>query len=100
MTDDHVALVDALNRFSEKVDRFNSAGNHASARVDNGAGALGIWVCATACLVMLTAAGFLAMIVVDQNGTLRDQGRRIDDLDAYLSAIYMQAPHLKPKDKD
>lgn len=92
MTNDVRELADALHRFSDKLDnmeRANATTNTASARVDNGA--LGIWICATACLVMLACSIFMAVLLVDHS-------RRLSDLDAYLSAIYMQAPHLKPAD--
>lgn len=49
----------------------------------------GTWIAVTACLVMLAVNIFLAVLVIDHS-------RKIDDLGDYLSAIYMQAPHLKP----
>lgn len=74
--------------------------------------------CAVAMLVgLLVACAWLSTALSEQSiaraehaeaerQARQDQSRRIDaldrktaDLDAYLSAIYMQAPQLKPKEK-
>jgi hypothetical protein len=67
--------------------------NDNSTRVHISAGGAGVWLCATACLVMLV--GFLLMLAL-----YVDHSRKIDDLRDYLAAIYAQAPHLKPDAKD
>lgn len=94
-------LADAMQRFSDKLDVFNRhTTNENRSAVTINAGGVGVWVAATCCAVMLAANVFLAAFVLDLRNEMRDQARRIDDLDAYLSAIYMQAPHLKPAEKE
>lgn len=67
--------------------------NHSpSQQIVVNAGGLAVWLaatCAALCFVMVVV---LAMLYVDHS-------RKIDDLNHYLNAIYMQAPHLKPEDK-
>ena len=60
------------------------------------AGGLGVWICATCCVVMFAlllagscSAGFFAV----------KQSERMDRMQDYLNAIYAQAPQLKPKEK-
>lgn len=63
-----------------------------TATITVSAGGVGLWIAVTCCVVMLAANLFLAAIVMDHS-------RKIDDLGDYLSAIYMQAPQLKPAEK-
>jgi len=65
--------------------------SNSSTQIHVNAGGVGIWICATACLVMLV--GFLLMLAL-----FVEHSRKIDDLHDYLAAIYVQAPQLKPKE--
>lgn len=56
----------------------------------HGASGWQMWACMTACMVMLVANLALASMYLD----LRREQDRMQD---YLNAIYMMAPHLKPK---
>jgi len=67
------------------------ARSNSNSTITVNAGGLGIWVAVAACAVMLGVNLFLAVIVIDH-------GRKIDDLNDYLTAVCMMAPHLKPKD--
>ena len=49
------------------------------------------WVCATSCIVM-----FALMVVV--TALFLDLSRKYDRMQDHLSAIYMMAPQLKPKE--
>lgn len=99
-----MAALDAeeLERFAEQVDRVDRIARALPAAVHSGgtghanisvnAGGLGVWVAMTCCLVMLAVNVLLVVILVNHD-------RKIDDLNSYLTAIYMMAPHLKPPDK-
>jgi hypothetical protein len=65
--------------------------NDNSTRVHINAEGFGAWLAGTAAALMLGMNVFLAALVIDHS-------RKLDNLHDYLSAIYMQAPHLKPKD--
>lgn len=61
------------------------------------AGGIGIWICATACLICLVVVVIGAVAFGFQ---MADHSRKLDRLDEYLSAIYMAAPHLNPEVKN
>lgn len=71
----------------------SSLGNSNTATIQVNAGGLGLWVAVCLC-------SFMAGLVLMGSFILVDQQRKISDLGDYLSAIYMQAPHLKPPEKD
>lgn len=103
MTEDRQELVIALNRFSEKADSLLRTGTMNSAKIEVNAGGVGIWIATTACLMMLAVNIILIVLFVVQdakNDKVQDtQNSKIDKMQDYLNAIYMQAPHLKPKEK-
>lgn len=83
-----------LDSLTQKIDevrqlRGSSAGNSS---VNINMGGWGVAVAVGACLIMLVV-----------NGAVRDnqmdQSRRIDRMQDHLTAIYMMAPHLKPKEQ-
>lgn len=84
-------LAEAIQRFTDRTDALlrRTDANSNTATISINAGGVGVWIAATACAVMLACNVFLAALVIDH-------ARRLSDLDAYLAAIYMQAPHLKP----
>lgn len=67
--------------------------NSNASNININAGGLGVWIAVTACAVMLGVSIFGATIIVDQQ-------RKLADLQHYLSAIYQQAPQLRPNEED
>lgn len=55
------------------------------------AGGIGVWLCVTACTVMFVLTVVVGMLFLDLS-------RKYDRMQDHLSAIYMMAPQLKPKD--
>lgn len=78
--------LDSLLRSLQPQSRVNSA------QITVSAGGVGVWIAATASILCLFAVMVLTMLYIDQR-------REVDDLGDYLNAIYMQAPHLKPKEE-
>lgn len=64
--------------------------NNSRAEIHINAGGVGVWIAITCCCVMVAISILLGLMVINQ-------GRKIDDLNAYLTAIYMMAPSLKPE---
>lgn len=91
-------LSDALREMRGELAR--TASNSSRADININGGGVGVWIATTAALVMLACNVFLAALVIDLRNADRDTGRKLSDLDAYLAAIYMQAPHLKPVEKE
>lgn len=60
----------------------------ATSTVQINAGGVGIWVCAMCATVSLLVTFALVVLVVDHS-------RKIDELNTYVTATYMMAPHLK-----
>lgn len=92
----------------DKIDQLvtpisgTSSGNVTSFRLD--AGGAGVWIATTACLVMLgvmVVGGVIGAIwlgrefdrVDKELNERKEEGQRMQ---SYLSAIYVQAPQLKP----
>lgn len=87
---DDLAELRRLLRETQALTAPVSANGHAQITVS--AGGIGVWIAAMCCVVMLVVALFLGLLYVDHS-------RKIDSLNDYLNAIYMQAPHLKPESK-
>lgn len=72
------------------------------------AGGVGVWIAVTCCIVMLsclTVGGILANAWLNSefaniHSDLKDRRDENESMKAYLAAIYMQAPQLKPKEKE
>lgn len=90
--DEIAALNDLKASLRDLRDSLARAGNSNRSTISINAGGIGVWVATTACAVMLACNVFLAALVIEHS-------RRLDRLEDYLSAIYMQAPHLKPQEK-
>jgi hypothetical protein len=91
-------MADEIKQFAADVDRLvkaleklpsQNAGNQSTITLN--AGGVGVWVAVTACAVMLALNLALMIVLVSHD-------RKIDQLNHYLSAIYMVAPGLKPED--
>lgn len=65
--------------------------NNSRAEIHINAGGIGVWIATTCCCVMLAISILLGLAVINQS-------RKIDELNAYLTAIYMMAPSLKPEE--
>lgn len=92
--DDNRELIEALGKFTAKADAvlsMNSGNTTSSIQVN--AGGVGVWMCATACLMSLMLCGIMAVMFLDMN-------RKYDRTQDLLSVIYQQAPWLKsPEEK-
>lgn len=97
-------LAQALQQVADKFDRFaefSNQGNTNSQNIKIHAGGVGIWIATTCCLIML-AVIFVGGLWLSREFTAKDktdaqQAQQISDLNAYLQAIYVNAPDLKPK---
>lgn len=96
MADDANSAADELRRLEAAVDRFREAmpgnriGNQSTITLN--AGGVGVWIAVSACAVMLAVNMALLALIIAHD-------RKIDNLQHYVNAIYMMAPHLKPEDK-
>lgn len=94
----------AIERFEEVIDSVSDRRNKniGNATITVNAGGVGVWVAVTCCLVML------ALLLLGSLWASREMNRfdqemqaRKDEnskMTAYLQAIYVQAPQLKPKE--
>lgn len=99
----------ALHRFTSKADALldgdlrNNSGNQSVNRITFEAGGAGVWIATTACLVMLAAmlvGGFwLSREFARVDKELNERKEEGQRMQSYLSAIYIQAPQLQPKDE-
>lgn len=96
MIEDLDRAVALLERIDHKLTKPATPPTNASASTLNvNAGGAGAWaaawiatMCCTACLVAMVLGGMWML----------HQAKQIDDLNAYLQAIYQQAPSLQPKE--
>lgn len=95
MTTGRDAVQETIDRVHEaiaKVDRLaHMRDNTSNSTVTISAGGVGVWAAVTACLVMLAINTVLALMFLDLS-------RKYDRMQDHLSAVYMMAPHLKPKE--
>lgn len=70
-------------------------GNSSNATIQVNAGGIGMWVAVTCCAVMFVLG--VSMAVLGGLAYTSTQ-QRLDRMQDYLNAIYMQAPQLKPKE--
>jgi hypothetical protein len=104
-----------IRRFTETADRIAVAAERLTrmnqpsmgsnqANFTFSMGSLGVWIASTCCLIMLAVAlvggmSILAFVNTTQ-ADLAEQREKDQQHDDYLAAIYMQAPHLKPKEPE
>lgn len=90
-----------VQKFSVALDKWvrtletvkpNAGSGVGTATITINAGGIGVWIAVTCCLVMLIIGLLGGFIYINQS-------RKIDQMQDYLNAIYMQAPYLKQKDK-
>jgi hypothetical protein len=79
-------------------------GGNNTTTVQINAGGIGVWICCTVliavCAVSVSSSADRAKDVARQDQEIRDLRDDVQALNDYLSAIYMQAPHLKPKEPE
>lgn len=88
LDDDFARTLDGISDVLRDVRETTTRTNGVSSITINGGG-LGVWIATCCCCVMLGISIIGAAVIIDQ-------GRRIGELNAYLSAIYAQAPSLRP----
>lgn len=93
MIDDLEHVNSLLDRIDQKLGPARPGLNTSSSNLNVNAGGAGAWaaawiasICCTACLVAMVLGGMWML----------HQAKQIDDLNAYLQAIYQQAPSLQP----
>lgn len=82
-------LHSTLGNVEAMAAKFRS--NDSAATITVNAGGVGVWIATTACLVMFAVNVLLGALFVIQDG-------KINKMQDYLNAIYMQAPQLRPKE--
>lgn len=101
---------DAIERFNKVLDRMGDTKNIGTANVNINAGGVAVWISATCCIAMLVGLVVGAVLLASKSNDINREFSRMDaanhkqdkdlsDLHDYLSAIYMQAPQLRPKDE-
>lgn len=83
-------LAIALNRFSDRIDRLERVSSNSNVSIN--AGGVGVWIATMAAVVCFVMTLTLLALYMDQR-------RQVADLNHHLTAIYMQAPYLKPNDE-
>lgn len=90
---DDKELAEALDRFSKKADQLLKTENSNTAKVVVNAGGIGV-------SIILIAFALMLGLNISLFSQITAHGRKIERLEDYLSAIYSQAPHLRPKEDD
>lgn len=85
--------MEPIDPLVERILKDALGNNTNTAKIEINAGGLGVWIATTCCAVMVAVSLLLALWVVDLS-------RKVSDLGDYLQAIYVQAPHLKPKESE
>lgn len=86
MSDDLGALLEEARALRGSLASGNSA-----ATITINAGGIGVWLAITGCFVMLVLNIALLVFFMRTDREVSEQGHQ-------LNAIYMMAPHLKPKE--
>ena len=87
-------MQEEVEKLSQQIGQLETQlrrGITSSSTINLNAGGIGVWIATVACGVMLGIGILGATIIVDQQ-------RKIDDMQHYLNAIYMQAPSLRPSE--
>jgi len=84
-------IIEAFQGLERSLDRLHSVDRSHRQEIHINAGGVGVWIATTCCVVMISLGLIGAILYVNQS-------RKVDQMQDYLNAIYMQAPYLKPKD--
>ncbi|AMW36191.1 hypothetical protein [Xanthomonas phage XAJ2] len=87
-------IVERIERASAMLGPSNT--NVGTSNINVDAGGVAVWIAATCCIVSIVVTLLLFVTFSFRDA---EQNRKIDNLGEYLSAIYMAAPQLKPKEK-
>lgn len=106
--DEVVALAQNIERLESKLGTIDALtgrnSNTAASNVTLNAGGIGVWLAVSACAVSvavtIVAVIFGALAISELGRQINDQGRQVGRAQDHLTAIYMMAPHLKPKDSN
>lgn len=94
---EHMDDLQGLRKLLEETQELIAPSGCSTAQINVSAGGAGVWIsafCAALCFVMLLAFGLaLGFVYLEHN-------RKIERMQDHLNAIYMMAPHLKPKDEE
>jgi hypothetical protein len=97
-------LKEQLDRAEELKKSYQGVNSNLSTINVNMNGSHGVWICATACLVMLVAfiSGGIAVSreLNRQDADRREDRAEIKRLNEYLLATWAKAPYLKPENYD
>lgn len=98
-----------LGRIHKTLDNLdqmatNQSGQQSVSSITVDAGGVGVWIASTACMVMLgvliVGGLWMSRELNRIDVTMSERKEEADRMQTYLSAIYAQAPHLKPKDEE
>lgn len=87
----------------QAINRMGGTGTGTSTvSIDAGKGPA--WIAASCALAMMVGlilgGGFVGVLLLDQSRRIGAVERDVRDLNDILSAVYVMAPQLKPKEKD
>ena len=85
--------MEPIDPLVERILKDALGNNTNTAKIEVNAGGIGVWVAVSACGVMMALN--IALLF-----TLSGHDRKIERMQDHLNAIYMMAPHLKPKESE
>jgi ABC-type phosphate transport system permease subunit len=100
---ERIELILAFNRFADKADALIRGGStHQTVTLSGGS--FGLWAAVTCCIVMLAAMAVAVPVGVGaylaMQGDLKEVREELKTAQAFISAVYVAAPQLKPKDDE
>jgi hypothetical protein len=90
---ERLELILALNKFSDRIDHLSKGSNSSTSHIQFSAGSFGVLISAFCAVVSFLMFCVILVLFINHD-------RKIDDLGDYLNAIYVQAPSLKPPEKE
>lgn len=100
------ALTRSVMTLDEKLDRIERGAGSVGvgqSTVNLNAGGIGVWLAVSACAVSVSltivAVIFGALAISQLGQQFNNQSREVGRMQDHLTAIYMMAPHLKPKEQ-
>lgn len=91
-----------VRQFVKSRGGIRGGNNHMTLTVN--AGGVGVWICVT-CFIAVLACSLVGSFWMSSelssiHHDLKDRKDENDSMKSYLAAIYVQAPQLKPKEKE
>lgn len=90
---------ESLDETRKAMDSRANTANGNTVTYHISAGGIGVRICVGVCIFLLACNLAIGFAYLDLKGEVRKLESDLDDMDDYLAAIYMQAPHLRPKEK-